>query len=129
MSACTTGFSLPEVMTLLVTVLGMIGLPVGIQFRAMQSQNRELLDLLRDQIGILKEPWGHQQQDPSPMSFWGLLTAGLRREPKAHMPWLQDMAAKQKEVKAITQDAQQKVKELAALSAEANLIRRLRGQG
>ena len=55
MPPCTTGFSLPEVLALLGTVMGMVGLPVGIQFRAMQAQNRELLDLLKDQIGILRE--------------------------------------------------------------------------
>jgi len=52
---CTTGFTVQEVITLLVAVLGLIGIPVGIQFRAMQAQSRELMDLLKDQLGILED--------------------------------------------------------------------------
>lgn len=52
---CTTGFSLQEVLALLAAVMGAIGLPVGIQFRAAQAQNRELLDLLRDQLEIQRD--------------------------------------------------------------------------
>lgn len=52
---CTTGFSLPEVLALLGAIMGAIGLPVGIQFRAMQAQNRELLDLLKDQLSIQRD--------------------------------------------------------------------------
>jgi len=50
-----TGFSVQDVGMLLAAILAAIGLPVGIQFRAMQAQNRELMDLLKDQIEILRD--------------------------------------------------------------------------
>lgn len=36
-------------------LLALMGVPVGIMFRAMQAQNRELMDLLKDQLGILQD--------------------------------------------------------------------------
>jgi Asp-tRNA(Asn)/Glu-tRNA(Gln) amidotransferase A subunit family amidase len=52
---CVAGFSLQEVLTLLAGVMALVGLPVGIQFRAAQAQNAELLDLLKDQLSIQRE--------------------------------------------------------------------------
>lgn len=51
----TMGFSVQDLILLMGAILGVVGLPVGIQFRASQAQNRELMDLLKDQLEIQRE--------------------------------------------------------------------------
>lgn len=46
------------------------------------------------------------------MSFWRLLLSGLRRNPKEHMPWLQDVANQQQQVKKTTRQTHQYVQDL-----------------
>lgn len=46
------------------------------------------------------------------MSFWQLFLAGLHRQPKEHMPWLQALGAQQQQVKATTQAVRQSVEDL-----------------
>lgn len=52
---CVTGFSATEVGLLLTAIMGMVGLPVGLQFRAMREDNKYLRDLLSDQLEIGRE--------------------------------------------------------------------------
>ena len=55
MECVTTGFSATEVGLLLTAIMGMVGLPVGLQFRAMREDNKYLRDLLSDQLEIARD--------------------------------------------------------------------------
>lgn len=52
---CVTGFTATEVGLLLTAIMGMVGLPVGLQFRAMREDNKYLRDLLSDSLEVGRE--------------------------------------------------------------------------
>lgn len=55
MSECPGGFSVQEVAVLLTAVCAAAVTLATPLFRALMAQNRELLDIQRDQVGILRE--------------------------------------------------------------------------
>ena len=58
---CVAGFTATEVGLLMTAIMGMVGLPVGLQFRAMREDNKYLRDLLSDQLEIAREQNGSLQ--------------------------------------------------------------------
>lgn len=62
MGTCATGFSVQEVLLLLAAVgTAAVGIATPL-FRALMSQSKELLDIQRDQVNILREQAETQKQ-------------------------------------------------------------------